>query len=112
MKTRREFLVRAPGLALGAALAPSALAWAGVPAGLRVRRVMRTVHLDELSCATFVPLVNSHFTIDLDERESRGLILANIREEPRLFNSEGAELETFSLLFWDASTVRFPQKTY
>jgi len=112
MKTRREFLVRVPFLALAGVLAPTALAAPAKLKALRARRATLPISLDELDCATFAPLTNSFFKLKVNELQSRNLILAEVQEQPITSTSEGAKLETFSLTFWDASTVKVPQGTY
>lgn len=112
MKTRREFLGHGPALALAVALAPGALAAPVKVNAIRARHRARMVPLHELNCATFTPLVNSCFKIDPDGRKARTFILSEVREEPITETTEGSSLETFALLFWDASTATLPQRTY
>lgn len=110
MKTRRQFLGQTPAFLLLAGLAPTALVSTNGLAGNR-RRPVR-VSLDQMNCATFVPLLNSSFKCKPAGVSDRDLILAEIEEQPLTAISEGASLETFSLLFWSSSNVKLPQGTY
>jgi hypothetical protein len=111
MKTRRQFLGQTPAFLLLATLAPTALASSNGLAGNRMRPV-RVVSLDQMNCATFVPLLNSSFKCKPAGVSDRDLILAGIEEQPLTAISERASLETFSLLFWSRSDVKLPQGTY
>jgi len=111
MKTRREFLAHAPVLALAAGLAPTTFAASNKLAPAR-RRPDSPVSLENLRCATFVPLVNSRFKWNTGGASPHDLVLADIQEQPVTSTSDGASLETFSLLFWNPSAEKVRQGTY